>query len=288
MQTYCISTLADVIFTELSELMAPWFITQINASTLQSCSSPETFIILLYSVNLQRHHCLRCLSKCPACVILYGRRTLSRVRTSFIHSHLKIRILQGHLFSGAQQDQRSSSLVVWSCEYVMKLREGVGGEEGGCKVAACLQVRAVPLWIQRLHCHNLTDGWAGQNNHSKWDPRPSKVSDLPDHYPLVTSSAWSEPARVSVLPTLKLPESFIFWFGGKRSKSQPLYCRWEGGVVSAIALLSLWSQKLKKSKARQYFSVKSCYLFAAHSTDIHCSGLNSTGGGTCRQIDSHK
>lgn len=43
------------------------------------------------------------------------------------------------------------------------------------------------LWKQP--CHNLTDGWRGQNNHSDWDLHLPKSSDLPDHYPLVTSSS---------------------------------------------------------------------------------------------------
>lgn len=70
---------------------------------------------------------------------------------------------------------------------------------GGDTVAPCFQVRAVPQWKQLLPWHILTDGWAGHNNQSNWVLPLSKASDLPDHYPLVTSTSCSKPVWVSVL-----------------------------------------------------------------------------------------
>lgn len=59
------------------------------------------------------------------------------------------------------------------------------------------------LWQQP--CHNLPDGWRGQNNHSNWDLHLPKSSDLPDHYPLVTSSSCPSLVRARVWTTITLP-----------------------------------------------------------------------------------
>ena len=220
----------------------------------------------------------------PVCVILYGRCALGR--EGILHPpHLErsqIRIRRGHLFS------RLSGAGV----------SPAAGRGGGCLMRPAveriqwlpsLQVRAVSLRKGPLPCRVLTDGWAGQSDHSEPVLRLPKASDLPDHCSLVTSSSWSRPERVSVFPPevewkhRSTDECQTLTFGGivKYSFSRFLFDR-RGCAVFPAAWVAP-ARPVKPKWGRPVFFCQQLLLsFAAHSTDIQCRRLNSTGGATCR------
>ena len=227
------------------------------------------------------------LVKLPVRVILYARCALSGVG---IRHLLPLENLK--LESSGDVDSLGSAGPS-SLPSGMEMRMPYDAYGRGDIVTASLQVRAVPLRWELLPCRSLTDGWAGQDNHSNCDLHLPKASDLPDHYPLVTSSSWSLPVWVSVSTHVRLLES---------GKSQINYSQsihvfvgiakysfyGQDHLVSPITGVTFAQEIKAKCANTVVFLSEKLLSFAAHSTDIQCGGLNNTGGGTWRQIDNHK
>lgn len=144
----------------------------------QHCISVFTEDITeMRSVIIKRHFCL-----CRLSNYLSALSFMQNVLSVVIHSCLN----KSQIKAGAVLSVRQDCLlfpVVLRCECLMR------------PAAERIQKMASP-GLGCSSCHNVTNGWVGQNNHSNWDLRLPKALDLPDHYPSVTQSSCSYPVWV--------------------------------------------------------------------------------------------
>lgn len=149
---------------------------------------------------------------------------------------------------------------------------------GGETLAPSSQVMAVSLWRELASCHILTDGWAGQNNHSNPVPSLPKASDLPDHYPLVTSTSQSWSCLGQHFTS---SYSFPEW---SRDHTSPACCcsiltfleivEYSGGMFDVVVvkgcalfviIVPLQSRKSEQSEGSLFFfPVNKCFYLLLH------------------------